>query len=299
MRCSRPSGSTALKRSMRAMPQFPRRRSCSSCCSAAPWRSPAMTSAGVSPRPRSLPLLACSTTLHCRRRSLCSWRVGSGGSRTTCSSRRDRSRTGRGGLPPCLKTGRRSTRRSPIRHACRGYRPACQSAWRTCSRRHSRRTAGSKSGEQPFPHRFPRDRSLLILLQPQRHFAHETWIIAVGEPFRLSGNCREHVGERLHLGLGVIAQHVRCNQVLSARARVTDADSDAAEIGAEARVDRAQPVMSGGAAAHFYFHLEGREVELVVEYREVVHVEFIEVHRLLNGVTAVVHECLRLQQQDP
>ena len=48
-------------------------------------------------------------------------------------------------------------------------------------------------------------------------------------------------------------------------AGVTDADTHAAEIGAEVLVDRAQSVVAGKPAAAPHFHLEGCEVELVME----------------------------------
>ena len=69
--------------------------------------------------------------------------------------------------------------------------------------------------------------------------------------------------ERLHLRLGVIAEHVAGDPVLVAG--MADADADAAEFGAEAGVDRAQAVVAGGAAADLHLDLHRREVELVVE----------------------------------
>ena len=97
---------------------------------------------------------------------------------------------------------------------------------------------------------------------------------------------------------GVIAEHVGGDEVLPARARVADADADPAEVGAEARVDRAQAVVAGEAAADAHLHLERREIELVVEDGQRVIVELVEAQRLLNRIAAVVHEGLRLEQQD-
>ena len=79
---------------------------------------------------------------------------------------------------------------------------------------------------------------------------------------------------------------------------MADADADAAKIGAEAGIDRAQAVMARRAAADAHLDLERREVELVVEDGERVDVELVEAQRLLNRVAAVVHEGLRLEQQD-
>ena len=64
---------------------------------------------------------------------------------------------------------------------------------------------------------------------------------------RFGGDRGEQVGQRLHFALGVIAEHMRRDLVLVAG--MADADADAAEIGAEAGVDRAQAIMAGGAAA--------------------------------------------------
>ena len=86
--------------------------------------------------------------------------------------------------------------------------------------------------------------------------------------------------ERLHLGLGVIAEHVAGDAVLVAG--VADADADAAEFGAEMGVDRAQAVVAGGAAAVLHLDLERREVELVVEDGQRVEVELVEMQRLLR-----------------
>src|SRR4051812_42424109 len=55
--------------------------------------------------------------------------------------------------------------------------------------------------------------------------------------------------------------------------------------------------MSRQAAADAYLHLHRREVEFIVKDRKGVHVELVEAQRLLNRVTAVVHECLRFEEQ--
>src|SRR3954452_17983888 len=79
---------------------------------------------------------------------------------------------------------------------------------------------------------------------------------------------------------------------------VADADAHAAKFGAEVRVDRAQAVMPRGSAADLHLDLERGEIELVMEDGERVHVALVEAQRLGNGFAAVVHEGLRLKQQD-
>ena len=86
----------------------------------------------------------------------------------------------------------------------------------------------------------------------------------------------EHVGQRLHLRLGVIAEHVGRDLFLPAGTGVADADAHAAEIGAERGIDRAQAVVAGEPAADAHLHLERREVELVVEDGQRVLVELVE-----------------------
>ncbi len=102
----------------------------------------------------------------------------------------------------------------------------------------------------------------------------------------------------LDFRLGVIAQHVRCDEVLEPGPGMADADAHAPKIRAEARVDRAQAVVAGEPAADLDLHLERRKIELVMEDGERFLVELVEVQRLLNRVAAVVHEGLGLQQQD-
>ena len=101
-----------------------------------------------------------------------------------------------------------------------------------------------------------------------------------------------------HLRLGVIAEHVRGDEVLPPWSRMADANAHPAELGPEHRVDRAQAVMARETAADSYLDLEWREVELVVEDGEGVEIELVELQCLLNGIAAVVHEGLGLQQQD-
>src|SRR5215218_5587058 len=78
---------------------------------------------------------------------------------------------------------------------------------------------------------------------------------------------------------------------------MSDADAHAPEFRAEMGVDRTQAVVPGRAAPDLHLDLERGEIELVMKDRQRVQVELIEMQGLLNRVAAVVHECLRLQQQ--
>ena len=73
---------------------------------------------------------------------------------------------------------------------------------------------------------------------------------------------------------------------------------NAAEIGAEMLVDRAQSVMTGKAATPANLHLEGREIELVMEDGQRIGLELVEPQRLTDRAAAFVHEGGGLQQQD-
>ena len=137
------------------------------------------------------------------------------------------------------------------------------------------------------------------LLKPQRDLAHEAGVVAFGQPLGLGRDRGEHVGQRLDLALGVIAEDVGGDEVLEARPRMADADPHAAEIGAERGVDRAQAVVARRVPPPTrHLDLHRREVELVVEDGQRLLVELVEFERLLNRVAAVVHIGLRLDQQD-
>src|SRR5687767_14195175 len=89
-------------------------------------------------------------------------------------------------------------------------------------------------------------RSTASILLPQCHVAHEPRVFALREPLRLGADRSEHVGQGVDLGLGVIAEHVAGHPVLVAG--MADAEADAAELGAEMLIDRAQPVFARRAA---------------------------------------------------
>src|SRR5699024_6024756 len=71
----------------------------------------------------------------------------------------------------------------------------------------------------------------------QGDVAHETGIVSGRQPAGLRPDSRQHVGERVEFGLGVIAQDISCHAVLVAG--MPDPDSHTAEIGAKITVDGA------------------------------------------------------------
>src|SRR3712207_6850725 len=60
---------------------------------------------------------------------------------------------------------------------------------------------------------------------------------------------------------------------------VADADPHPAEVVADMRVHGADAVMAGGAAADLHLDLERRQIELVVEDRDVLRRLLEEIHR--------------------
>src|SRR5262245_55261609 len=77
----------------------------------------------------------------------------------------------------------------------------------------------------------------------------------------------EILGER-QLGLGEIVEHVVVDQGLLAG--MADAEPDAVEVGADMRLDRAQAIVPGMAAAGLGADLAQRQIELVMEDDDVV-----------------------------
>jgi hypothetical protein len=63
------------------------------------------------------------------------------------------------------------------------------------------------------------------------------------------------------------------------------------------RIDRADAVMPGRAAALLHPHLAEFQVDLVIQHDQIVEVELVELHRGLHGAAAVVHVGLRPQDQ--
>ena len=78
----------------------------------------------------------------------------------------------------------------------------------------------------------------------------------------------EHVGERLHLRLGVIAEHVGGDEVLAGPGWPMPMRTRRKSGPSAASIER-RPLWPGEPAADPHLHLERREVELVVEDGEV------------------------------
>ena len=99
------------------------------------------------------------------------------------------------------------------------------------------------------------------------HLVLEARILALRQHLGIVG---DDVAQRLDpraLALGEIAEHVRMHQFL--HARMTDAEPHALVVVADMRADRAQAVMPRDAAADLHAHLGGRQLDLVVEHRDV------------------------------
>src|SRR5690606_37710838 len=78
-----------------------------------------------------------------------------------------------------------------------------------------------------------------------------------------------------------------------------DAEAHALEVArAELLGDRAQAVVSGHAAAGLDAHLAGREIELVVTDHDVPERQLVKARGFGDGVAGVIHEGLRLLQED-
>src|SRR5512133_1393248 len=128
------------------------------------------------------------------------------------------------------------------------------------------------------------------------HLALEMHVIAFDEEGDFIG-CR--FAQTFHprlLALGEIAEYVGIDERLVAG--VADAEAHASIIIAHMRGDRAQTVVSGIAAADLHTQLSRREVELVVEHDDVVELDLVEPRRLVHGAAGIVHESLRLDQDD-
>src|SRR5438067_2213672 len=78
---------------------------------------------------------------------------------------------------------------------------------------------------------------------------------------------------------------------------MADADADAPVIGADHRVDRAQPVVAGTAAAALDPELARPQVDLVVDHDDLVRRDLVEAYRGEHRFAGGVHEGLRPQQQ--
>src|SRR5439155_25114252 len=96
---------------------------------------------------------------------------------------------------------------------------------------------------------------------------------------------------------GEVLKDVGVDQLLDPG--MPDADADAPVIRPDHRVDRAQPVVAGRAAAALDPDLAGPQVELVMDDDDVRRRDLIKAHRRQHRLAGIVHEGLRPQQQAP
>ena len=117
-----------------------------------------------------------------------------------------------------------------------------------------------------------------VALDGDRELVHQAVVVALDDHAGIVGDGVEQRDQPgLLLGLGEIAEHVRHHQVLVAG--MADAEPDAAIVGADLRIDRAQAVMAAIAAADLHPRLARGEVDLVVEHGDVGGAELVEVSR--------------------
>src|SRR5690242_8702591 len=78
---------------------------------------------------------------------------------------------------------------------------------------------------------------------------------------------------------------------------MADTDAHPAIVVADAGRERTQAVVTGISPAHLDAHLAGRQIDLVVEHDDVGERKLVEILRLGDGSSGVVHVGLRLEQQ--
>src|SRR3954469_9790328 len=98
------------------------------------------------------------------------------------------------------------------------------------------------------------------------------------------------------VALGKVGQHVAVHQLLDAG--MTDPEPHPAVVVAYMRGDRAQPVMTGDAAADLDPDFRRRQFEFVLKHGDVGGTELEEIRGFLNRAPGLVHESGRPQQND-
>src|SRR6185369_3126281 len=98
------------------------------------------------------------------------------------------------------------------------------------------------------------------------------------------------------IALGKVRQHVAVHQLLDAG--MTDPEPHPAVVVADMRGDRAQPVMTGDAAADLHAYFRRRQFEFVLKHGDVGGTELEEVRGFLNRAPGLVHVGGRPQQDD-
>ena len=99
----------------------------------------------------------------------------------------------------------------------------------------------------------------------------------------------------LPVGLLEVVEHMA--QYSAPVARMADAETHPPVILAEQRVDAAQAVVAGGAAALLDAHLTGGEIEFVVEHEDVGRRDLVEARRRADRTAGFVHVCQWFQRQ--
>ncbi len=117
-------------------------------------------------------------------------------------------------------------------------------------------------------------------LRQKRDLGHEPRGIVGDEERRGLGSGIEHRPHPIHLLGRKVLQDVVQHQLLGAG--MADADAHPPEIVAEERIDRADAVMPGRAAAALHPDLALGEIELVVEHRHLAGLDLVEPRRGRN-----------------
>src|ERR1700722_1592055 len=123
----------------------------------------------------------------------------------------------------------------------------------------------------------------------------KTRVLAARDQFGIVGENSDQRLDPAALAFGEIAQHVMLDHVLVAG--MTGADAHAAIVVADVLGDRAQPVVAGNAAADFDPDLGRPQVDLVVEHRDLIQRQLVEVRRLRDGAPRFIHERPGQQQE--
>lgn len=111
------------------------------------------------------------------------------------------------------------------------------------------------------------------------------------------GGAGAGVLEVLGLAGAQLLEHVVGDSHLAGR--VADAGADAAKVAAAHLVDDgAQAVVAGVAAAHLDAHVAGGNVELIVDYEQLLGLDFVLAAKLGDGAARGVHVRLRLDQHN-
>lgn len=113
------------------------------------------------------------------------------------------------------------------------------------------------------------------------------------------GICGAGAGVLEVLGLAgaQLLEHIVCHGHLAGR--VADAGADATEVAAAHLVDDgAQAVVAGVATAHLNTYVAGGNVELIVDYEQLLGFDLVLAAELGDGATRGIHIRLRLDQHD-